>query len=41
MEKTKNAHKIFLGNPDGKRSLRRTTHSWEHNIEIDLKEIGC
>jgi hypothetical protein len=28
-----------MGNPEGKRPLRRPRHRWEVNIKIDLREI--
>ena len=31
---------ILTGKPRGKKLLRRPRHRWEHNIRIDLKEIG-
>jgi hypothetical protein len=36
----RNAHKILVGKPVGKRSVRRPTHRWEDNIKMDLREIG-
>jgi hypothetical protein len=36
----RNACKIFVGNPEGKRPLGRPRLSWVDNIEIDLREIG-
>jgi alpha-tubulin suppressor-like RCC1 family protein len=38
--KMRNANKIFVGKPVGKRLLRRPGHRWENNIKIDHKEIG-
>jgi hypothetical protein len=29
-----------LGNLEGKRPLGRHSRRWEHNIELDLREIG-
>ena len=26
-----------MGKPEGKRSLRRLGHRWEHNIKMDLQ----
>jgi hypothetical protein len=37
MEETKNAYKILVSKPEGKRSLGRSTHSWEYNIKMDLR----
>jgi hypothetical protein len=36
-----NAYKILVGNPEGKRPLRRSRHRWKDNIRMDLKVIGC
>jgi len=36
----KNAYKILVGKPDGKRQLRRPRHKWEDNIRMDLPERG-
>jgi hypothetical protein len=38
----KGMHTGFLvGEPDGKRKLRRRRSRWEGNIEMKLREIGC
>jgi len=36
----RNAYKILLGKPEGKRSLGRPKRTWEDNIRMDLREIG-
>jgi hypothetical protein len=36
----RNAYRILVGNPEGKRPLGRQIHRWVDNIKIDLKEIG-
>jgi hypothetical protein len=36
----RNACRILLGNPEGKRPLGRPRHMWEDNIKMDLREIG-
>jgi hypothetical protein len=36
----RNAYRIKVGNPEGKRPLRRPRHRWGDNIKIDLMEIG-
>ena len=33
-------HRVFLGNPEGKRPLGRRRRRWEDNIKMDLQEIG-
>ena len=30
-----------MGKPEGKRPLGRPRRRWEHNIKIDLREMGC
>jgi hypothetical protein len=36
----RNAYRILVGNPEGKRPLGRSRHRWVDNIEMDLREIG-
>jgi hypothetical protein len=36
----KNACRLLVENPEGKRPLGRPRRSWEDNIKIDLLEIG-
>jgi hypothetical protein len=36
----RNAYRILVGNPEGKRPLGRPRHSWEDNIKMDLRGIG-
>jgi hypothetical protein len=33
----RNAYKILVGKPEGKRSLERSGSSWEDNIRMDLR----
>jgi hypothetical protein len=35
----RNAYRILVGKPDGKRSLKRPRHRWVDNIKIDFREI--
>jgi hypothetical protein len=37
----RNAYKILVGKPEGKRPLRRPRRRWKDNIKMDLKEVGC
>jgi hypothetical protein len=37
----RNAHKILVRKLEGKTPLERPRHSWEDNIELNLKKIGC
>jgi hypothetical protein len=36
----RNAYRILVGNPEGKRSLGRSRPRWLDNIKMDLREIG-
>jgi hypothetical protein len=38
--KKRNAYRILVGKPEGKRPLERHRHKWEGNIKMDLIEIG-
>jgi hypothetical protein len=35
----RNAYKIVVGKPEGKRLLRRCRNGWEDNIKIDHRDI--
>jgi hypothetical protein len=39
MREMRNAYKILVGRPE-KRPHIRPRHSWEHNVRMDLREIG-
>jgi hypothetical protein len=39
MGEKRNAYRILVGNPEGKRPLGRPRRSWVDNIKIDLREI--
>jgi hypothetical protein len=36
----RNAYKILVGKPEGKRPLGRPRRRWMDNIKMDLREIG-
>jgi hypothetical protein len=36
----RNAYRILVGKPEGKRPLGRPRRRWVDNIKIDLREIG-
>jgi hypothetical protein len=36
----RNAYKIFVGKPEGKRPLGRHRYRWEDNIRMDVRELG-
>jgi hypothetical protein len=40
MVETRNAYRILVGKPEGKRPLGRPSRRWVDNIKIDLREIG-
>jgi hypothetical protein len=40
MSYMKNAYKIMVGKPEGKRPLERPTRRWEDNIRMGLRVIG-
>jgi hypothetical protein len=40
MRKKRNANRILVGKPEGKKTTRKPIRRWEDNIKIDLREIG-
>jgi hypothetical protein len=40
MGEIRNADKILIGKPEGKRKLWRPRRRWEDNIRMDLRETG-
>jgi hypothetical protein len=40
MGETRNAYRILVGKPDGKRPLGRPRRGWVDNIKMDLRVIG-
>jgi hypothetical protein len=40
MGEKRNAYRILVGKPEGRRPLGRSRDRWVDNIKIDLKEIG-
>jgi hypothetical protein len=41
MGQMKNAYKILVRKPEGKRPLGRPRHTWDDNIKIDLRDKVC
>jgi hypothetical protein len=39
-KKARNAYRILVGKPEGKRLLGRPRRRWEENIKMDLRDIG-
>jgi hypothetical protein len=40
MGEKRNAYRILVGKPEGKRLLGRPRRKWVNNIKVDLREIG-
>jgi hypothetical protein len=40
MGEKRNAYRILVGQPEGKRPLGRPRRRWEDNVRMDLREIG-
>jgi hypothetical protein len=40
MGQIRNAYKVLVGKPEGKRPLERQRHRWEDSIRRNLTEIG-
>jgi hypothetical protein len=38
--KKRNAYRILVGKPEGKRPLETPCRRWEDNIKMNLREIG-
>ena len=41
MHKSRNAYRVLVGKPEGKRTLEGPRRRWEDNIKMDLREVGC
>ena len=41
MKQSRNAYRVLVGKPEGKRPLGRPRHRWEDNIRMDLRDVGC
>ncbi|KAJ4446881.1 hypothetical protein ANN_13581 [Periplaneta americana] len=40
MGESRNAYRVLVGRPEGKRPLGRARNRWEDNIKMDLREVG-
>jgi hypothetical protein len=41
MGEKRNAYRVLVGKPEGKRPLGRPRRMWVDNIRMDLGEVGC
>jgi len=41
MGEKRGVYRVLVGKPEGKRPLGRPRRSWEDNIKMDLREVGC
>ena len=41
MEHSRNAYRVLVGKPEGKRPLGSPSRRWEDNIKMNLREVGC
>jgi hypothetical protein len=41
MGEGRGVYRVFVGKPEGKRTLGRPRHGWEDNIKMYLQEVGC
>ena len=41
MEQSRNAYRVLVGKPEGKRPLGKPRRRWEDNIKMDLREVDC
>jgi hypothetical protein len=41
MNEKRNAYRILVGKPEGRRPMGRPRNRWVDNIKINLREIEC
>jgi hypothetical protein len=41
MGEEKEVYRVFVGKPEGKRTLGRPRRRWVDNIRMDLQKVGC
>jgi hypothetical protein len=41
MADKRNAYRILVGKPEGKRQMGKQRRRWVNNIKMDLRETGC
>jgi hypothetical protein len=37
----RDACRVLVGKPEGKKPLGRPRHGWENNVKMDLQEVEC
>ena len=40
MDEPRNAYRVLVGRPEGKRTLGRSRSTWEDNIKTDFRDVG-
>jgi len=40
MWERRDAYKVLVGRPEGRRPLGKSRHRWEDNIKMELQEVG-
>jgi hypothetical protein len=40
LEEKRDAYRILVGRPEGRRPLGRPRHRWEDNIKMDFQDVG-
>jgi hypothetical protein len=41
MGEGRDVYRVWVGKPEGKRTLGRSRRRWEDNVKADLQEVGC
>jgi hypothetical protein len=41
MTERRGVYRVLAGKPEGNTPLGRTRRRWEHNIKMNLQEVGC
>ena len=41
MGERRGVHRVLVGIPEGQRPFGSARRMWEHNIKMDLQEVGC
>jgi len=41
MGERRDAYRVLVGKPEGKRPLGRPRFRWEDNMKTDFQEVGC